>query len=161
MNDDHDHDWERDDQPTQRELSPGQSQSLDESSSSRIGTKLGQFTINRVIGSGGMGTVYKATQETPRRTVALKVMKSGLTSPQAMKRFHYEAEVLARLRHPCIAQVYESQIARVNLNPAPCPVNPAQTATCTHAGDDSMILNRTPSGHPIAPAMPVPTSIFA
>ena len=108
MNDDHDHDWETDDQPTQREMSPGQSQSPDESSSSRIGTRLGQFTINRVIGSGGMGTVYKATQETPRRTVALKVMKSGLTSPQALKRFHYEAEVLARLRHPCIAQVYEA-----------------------------------------------------
>ena len=108
MNDDHDHYQEADDQPTQRDMSPVLRPSGNPSASSRIGTRLGQFTINRVIGSGGMGTVYKATQETPRRTVALKVMKSGLASPQALKRFQYEAEVLARLRHPCIAQVYEA-----------------------------------------------------
>ncbi|MCH2136617.1 MAG: serine/threonine protein kinase, partial [Phycisphaerales bacterium] len=74
----------------------------------RVGTTLGHFTIKRVIGSGGMGTVFEAMQETPRRTVALKVMRAGLTSHSALRRFQYEVEVLARLRHPCIAQIFEA-----------------------------------------------------
>ncbi len=39
-----------------------------------IGTRLGQYKIQRIISSGGMGTVYEALQEKPRRTVAVKVM---------------------------------------------------------------------------------------
>ncbi len=52
--------------------------------------------------------VYEAVQEHPRRTVAVKVMKHGVTSLSAMRRFEYESQVLARLRHPGIAQVYEA-----------------------------------------------------
>ncbi|MCH2140140.1 MAG: serine/threonine-protein kinase [Phycisphaerales bacterium] len=74
----------------------------------RIGTQLGHFTIKRVIGSGGMGTVYEALQEKPRRTVALKVMRAGMATHSARRRFQYEVEVLARLRHPCIAQIFEA-----------------------------------------------------
>ena len=39
-----------------------------------IGTKIGSCTLKRLIGSGGMGTVYEAIQEKPRRRVALKMM---------------------------------------------------------------------------------------
>ena len=42
---------------------------------SLIGTRIGSFTLRRIIGSGGMGTVYEAQQEQPRRRVAIKMMK--------------------------------------------------------------------------------------
>ena len=73
-----------------------------------IGTKIGSCTLKRVIGSGGMGTVYEAVQEQPRRRVALKMMKRGITSRSATRRFEFESQTLARLQHPGIAQVFEA-----------------------------------------------------
>ncbi|MBG81494.1 MAG: hypothetical protein CMJ39_12410 [Phycisphaerae bacterium] len=73
-----------------------------------IGLTIGQYTIKDIIGAGGMGTVYRASQKSPRRTVAIKVMKEGLSSPKALRRFEFESQLLARLRHPGIAQVYEA-----------------------------------------------------
>ena len=55
-----------------------------------------------------MGTVYEAVQENPRRTVAIKVMKQGVASRSALRRFEYESQILGRLQHPCIAQIYEA-----------------------------------------------------
>ena len=69
---------------------------------------IGSCTIKRVIGSGGMGTVYEAIQENPRRRVALKIMKHGITSPSAIHRFEFESQTLARLKHQGVAQVYEA-----------------------------------------------------
>ena len=73
-----------------------------------LGVTVGQYTIKRIIGSGGMGTVYEAVQQSPRRTVALKMMKRGIASRNAMRRFEYEAQTLGRLRHENIAQIYEA-----------------------------------------------------
>ncbi len=73
-----------------------------------IPDRIGPYTISAVIGQGGMGTVYKAMQESPRRSVALKVVKKGVTSRSARKRFEYEAQTLGRLRHENIAQIYEA-----------------------------------------------------
>ena len=73
-----------------------------------VGRRVGQYQINRVIASGGMGTVYEAVQEQPRRTVALKIMRSGLASRAALRRFEFEVEVLGRLQHPYIAQIFEA-----------------------------------------------------
>jgi tetratricopeptide (TPR) repeat protein/tRNA A-37 threonylcarbamoyl transferase component Bud32 len=70
--------------------------------------QVGHYRIKRLIASGGMGTVYEATQDSPRRVVAVKVMKPGLASRAAMRRFEFEAHVLGRLRHPGIAQIYEA-----------------------------------------------------
>lgn len=70
--------------------------------------RVGGYHIKRVIASGGMGTVFEAVQDNPRRTVALKLMRAGLASRSAMRRFEYEAQILARLRHPGIAQIYEA-----------------------------------------------------
>jgi non-specific serine/threonine protein kinase/serine/threonine-protein kinase len=70
--------------------------------------RIGQFHVKGVLASGGMGTVYEAVQEHPRRTVAVKVMKHGIASRSALRRFEYESQILARLRHPGIAQVYEA-----------------------------------------------------
>ncbi len=75
-----------------------------------IGAVIGRYTIRSVIASGGMGTVYEALQESPRRRVALKVMKHGVASRSALRRFEFESELLGRLRHPGIAQVHEAGI---------------------------------------------------
>jgi tetratricopeptide (TPR) repeat protein/tRNA A-37 threonylcarbamoyl transferase component Bud32 len=70
--------------------------------------KIGHYHVKRVIAAGGMGVVYEAVQEHPRRTVALKIMRHGIASRSALRRFEYESQILARLRHPGIAQVFEA-----------------------------------------------------
>jgi len=70
------------------------------------GARLGEFLVLRAIGSGGMGVVYVAQQDRPRRTVALKVLRRGLRRPEIQKRFEREAELLGRLQHPGVAQIY-------------------------------------------------------
>ncbi len=70
--------------------------------------RIGAYRIQRLIGQGGMGVVYEAEQDRPHRRVALKLMRPGLVSEAALRRFEQEAEVLGRLRHPGIAQVYEA-----------------------------------------------------
>jgi len=57
-----------------------------------------------------MGRVYRATQVSPARAVALKLMRPGMTSSKALKRFELEAELLGRLSHPGIASIYEAGI---------------------------------------------------
>ncbi len=71
--------------------------------------RIGGYRILRRVGAGGMGVVYEAEQETPRRRVALKVLHGGLVSEEALRRFRVEAETLGRLQHPSIAQVYEAR----------------------------------------------------
>lgn len=73
-----------------------------------IPDRIGNYEIRRVIASGGMGTVFEAVQDQPRRVVALKVMRAGVASAAALRRFEHEAQILGRLRHPGIAQVYEA-----------------------------------------------------
>ena len=63
------------------------------------------FRLLRRLGQGGMGVVYEAEQESPRRRVALKLMRGALGSGRE-RRFELEAAVLARLHHPNIAQLY-------------------------------------------------------
>ncbi|MCA8960073.1 MAG: protein kinase [Planctomycetes bacterium] len=77
---------------------------------SLVGQTVADFRIDSVIGSGGMGTVYEAEQEYPRRHVALKVLRHGIASRTALRRFRYEAQILAGLRHPGIAQIYAAGV---------------------------------------------------
>lgn len=71
-------------------------------------TEIGRYRILGIIASGGMGCVYEAMQEAPRRRVALKVIKVGAASEMALHRFQFEAQILAKLSHPNIAQIYEA-----------------------------------------------------
>ena len=73
-----------------------------------LNTWIGHYHIERVIAVGGMGAVYEAVQDEPKRTVALKVVRAGMGSASAVQRFKHEAQILGRLRHPCIAQIYEA-----------------------------------------------------
>src|SRR5262245_10977064 len=57
---------------------------------------IGQYRILHLVGEGGMGAVYEAEQERPRRIVALKVIKPGLVSPEILRRFEHETLALGR-----------------------------------------------------------------
>jgi eukaryotic-like serine/threonine-protein kinase len=70
---------------------------------------IGNYKIIREIGSGGMGVVYEAEQQRPKRLVALKVIQGGrFVDEHQIKLFEREAQALARLKHPGIAAIYES-----------------------------------------------------
>ncbi len=59
----------------------------------------GRYRIDSTLGAGGMGVVYRARQHSPQRTVALKVTRASLASPNARRRFELETELLARPEH--------------------------------------------------------------
>jgi serine/threonine protein kinase len=70
---------------------------------------IGDFRIIRELGHGGMGVVYEAEQQHPKRPVALKLIRGGdLVDDHAVRLFKREAQALARLKHPSIAAIYES-----------------------------------------------------
>lgn len=70
--------------------------------------RIGPYTLHERIGSGGMGVVYRAEQEKPKREVAVKLLRSDFTRNDLESRFAREAEILGRLQHPGIAQVFEA-----------------------------------------------------
>jgi len=71
------------------------------------GTRFGSYQVTESIGSGGMGEVWRATDTSLKRDVALKVLPEAFVSdPDRLARFQREAEILASLNHPNIAQVY-------------------------------------------------------
>ncbi len=74
---------------------------------------VGDYLVIGVLGTGGMATVYEAVQDNPRRRVALKVMHQSMSRTDALLRFRLEAQTLARLHHPGIAQIYEAGVARL------------------------------------------------
>lgn len=84
------------------------------------GTRVGEYTVQGVLGRGGMGTVYTAQQDRPRRTVAVKIIRRSVSSQSLVRRFEHEADVLGKLHHPGIAQIYEAGAAVVE------PGQPAQ-----------------------------------
>jgi serine/threonine protein kinase len=71
------------------------------------GSRVGAYEITGAIGAGGMGEVYRATDSRLKREVALKVLRSSVAQDaDRVARFQREAEVLASLNHPHIAQIY-------------------------------------------------------
>ena len=76
---------------------------------SRSGQTIAGYRVDDVIASGGMGVVYRATQLSLGRTVALKVLAPHLsTDPEFRERFRREAALQAGLEHPHIVTVYEA-----------------------------------------------------
>jgi serine/threonine protein kinase len=71
------------------------------------GTRLGVYEITEQIGEGGMGQVFRATDTTLSRQVAIKILPDAFASdPERMARFEREAKTLASLNHPNIAAIY-------------------------------------------------------
>ena len=72
-----------------------------------VGTRFGAYEVISPLGSGGMGEVYRARDTNLKREAALKALPAALASnADLLARFQREAEVLASLNHPNIAQIY-------------------------------------------------------
>ncbi|MBY0311983.1 MAG: protein kinase [Phycisphaerales bacterium] len=100
-----------------------------------VSTLSGNYRLMRVIGEGGMGIVYEAEQAFPRRRVAIKALKPGIGGASILRRFQNEAQVLARLQHPGIAQVYEA--------------GAAEDADSASASDDAFFVMEFVDGLPL------------
>ena len=71
------------------------------------GTRIGSYDVIALLGAGGMGEVYRARDTRLHRDVALKILPAAFASdPERMARFEREAQLLASLNHPNIAQIY-------------------------------------------------------
>jgi serine/threonine protein kinase/Tol biopolymer transport system component len=114
------------------------------------GTRLGPYEVIALLGVGGMGEVYRATDTNLKRQVAIKVLPAAVAGdPDRLARFQREAEVLAALNHPNIAAVYGlektpdltalvmelvegedlSEIIARHGHPAPASVGPSESAS--------------------------------
>src|SRR2546430_17721500 len=73
-----------------------------------IGSKLGAHEITALLGRGGTGEVYRASDTKLKREVAIKILPEEFSrDPDRVARFQREAEVLASLNHPNIAAIYD------------------------------------------------------
>jgi hypothetical protein len=72
-----------------------------------VGRTIGKYRVVAKLGRGGMGTVYRAVDETLDREVAIKILNPEFADSDVMKRFRAEASMLAKLNHPAIATIYE------------------------------------------------------
>jgi serine/threonine protein kinase len=71
------------------------------------GTRLGPYEVTTLLGVGGMGEVYRATDTNLKRQVAIKVLPASVAGDvERLARFQREAEVLAALNHPNIAHIH-------------------------------------------------------
>lgn len=83
----------------------------------RLGTQVGAYRLVELIGRGGMGEVYLAERADGefQQRVAVKLLRAGLDSAQAIARFRAEREILARLEHPHIARLLDGGVTEEGL----------------------------------------------
>lgn len=74
-----------------------------------VGQTVGPYSLQEILGEGGMGVVYRADQTSPiRRTVALKLVKLGMDTREVISRFDAERQTLALMDHPNVARVLDA-----------------------------------------------------
>jgi non-specific serine/threonine protein kinase/serine/threonine-protein kinase len=83
----------------------------------KLPASIGGYRIIRLLGEGGMGSVYEAEQDRPRRRVALKVIRAAWASSE-LTRFELSSKL--GLHHPGIAQIYEAGSADSGFGQQPC-----------------------------------------
>ena len=94
------------------ELKGSGAEALTRASALTAGPSIEGYVVHEEIGRGGMGVVYRATQQSTKRTVAIKVLREGpFASRSAKRRFEREVELVAQLHHPHIVTILESGIA--------------------------------------------------
>jgi serine/threonine protein kinase/tetratricopeptide (TPR) repeat protein len=74
---------------------------------------VGTYSVRGIVGMGGMGAVFDATHTTTGRRAAVKLIRAGMSTARARERFRLEAELLAKLSDPGIAQVYDAGVTEV------------------------------------------------
>ena len=123
-----------------------------------IGTTLAHYRITAALGAGGMGEVWRATDEKLGRDVALKVLPADFAAdPERLARFEREAKVLASLNHPNIAHLYG--LENVNTQMAAGTAAPQGP----QADDEGLVghASRVPSGDSSPkPQAPSPTTFL-
>jgi serine/threonine-protein kinase len=76
----------------------------------QVGSRLGHYDVTALIGEGGMGQVYQATDTKLNRQVALKILPEAVTNEcDRLVRFERKAKVLASLNHPNIGHIYSTE----------------------------------------------------
>src|SRR5690348_16758394 len=93
----------RDDELAQTATAPGASGATQ----APLGTTLGRYRLERLLGEGGMGTVHAAFDPDLERRVALKVLRDARSGDEARQRLLREARAMARLTHPNVVTVHE------------------------------------------------------
>jgi len=82
------------------------------SESERSGDFIGSYRLESILGEGGFGAVWRASQFWPvRREVALKLLKPGMASGEVLVRFDAERQALAIMDHPGIAKVFDAGVS--------------------------------------------------
>ena len=77
-----------------------------------VGSRLGHYDVTALIGEGGMGQVYQATDTKLNRQVALKILPADTAAdPDRLKRFQREAQAIAALNHPNVVTIYSVEQA--------------------------------------------------
>lgn len=77
------------------------------------------FAVEKLLGAGGMGSVYLCRQASPEREVAVKLMLPGIANARAVQRFEFEIETLAKLSHPNVARLFEAGLHDTPKGPTP------------------------------------------
>ncbi len=92
-------------------------QNLDKQFDNMEGRIIGGYKIVSELGRGGMGAVYLAERADGEfeQTVAIKIIKRGMDTDEIVSRFRYERQILARLHHPNIAQLYDGGVTEEGL----------------------------------------------
>ena len=107
------------------------------------GDLVGDCRIIRFLAEGGMGWVYEARQQKPNRSVAVKIIRPHRLTQAAIHRFSYEAEVLGRLQHASIAQIFSAGIEKCETEELPFLVMefvPNSLPITSYARDHSLTI---------------------
>ena len=108
-----------DDEQTRSTDTPPESTSPASSPFKSMPDRIGDFSVDKLLGAGGMGSVFLCKQDSNDRPVAVKLMNPKMVGRRAMQRFEFEIESLAKLVHPAVARLYEAGVRETSDGPAP------------------------------------------